>query len=54
MQMNLLFDKATFVILVEPEFEDCSYLEIGDKLTEIGMPFFQMNLSDGTHIISNL
>jgi hypothetical protein len=53
MQMNVLFDKAAFVILEEPEFEECKYLEIGDKLTEIGMPFFQMNLSDGTHIISN-
>jgi hypothetical protein len=53
MQMNVLFDKAAFVILEEPEFEDCNYLEIGDKLTEIGMPFFQSNLSDGTQIISN-
>jgi hypothetical protein len=41
--MNLIFDKAAFVILEEPEFEDCKYLEIGDKLTEIGMRFFQMN-----------
>nr|WP_315176929.1 hypothetical protein [uncultured Flavobacterium sp.] len=52
--MNILFDKAAFVILEEPEFEECNYLEIGDKLTEIGIPFFQMNLSDGTHTISNL
>jgi hypothetical protein len=43
MQMNLLFDKAAFVILEEPEFEDCKYLEIEDKLTEIRMGFFQMN-----------
>ena len=53
MHMNVLFDKAAFVILEEPEFEECNYLEIGDKLTEIGMPFFQPNLPDGTHIISN-
>ncbi|MES2854132.1 MAG: hypothetical protein V4698_14580 [Bacteroidota bacterium] len=51
--MNVLFDEAAFVILEEPEFEDCNYLEIGDKLTEIGMPFFQTDLSDGTRIISN-
>lgn len=44
--MNLLFDKAAFVILEEPEFEDYKYLEIGDKLTEIRMGFFQTNLSD--------
>ena len=40
MQMNLLFDKVMFVILEEPEFEAYSNLECGDKLTEIGMPFF--------------
>ena len=51
--MNVLFDKAAFVILEEPEFEECNYLEIVDKLTEIGMPFFQPNLPDETHIISN-
>ena len=34
------------VILEEPEFEECNYLEIGDKLSEIGMRFFQTNLSD--------
>lgn len=53
MQMNLLFDKAVFVILEEPEFEDCKYLEIGGRLTEIRMKFFQTNLSDGIHMISN-
>ena len=46
MQMNLLFDKAVFVILVEPEFEDCKYLEIGSRLPEIRMKFFQTDLSD--------
>jgi hypothetical protein len=51
--MNVLFDKAAFVILEEPEFEDCNYLEIEGRLTEIGMKFFQSNLVDGTHIISN-
>lgn len=44
--MSLLFDKEVFVILEEPEFEECNYLEIGDKLSEIGMRFFQTNLSD--------
>jgi hypothetical protein len=39
--MSLLFDKAASVILEESEFEDCSYLEIVGRLTEIGMPFFQ-------------
>jgi hypothetical protein len=53
LQITLLFDKAAFVILEEPEFEDCNYLEIVGRLTEIGMPFFQPNLSDGIHIISN-
>ncbi len=43
--MNVLFDKAAFVILEEPEFEDCKYLEIVGRLTEIGMTFFQPNLS---------
>ena len=43
MQMNVLFDKAAFVIFEEPEFEDCNYLEIGGRLTEIRMRFFQMN-----------
>ncbi|MDI5886643.1 hypothetical protein [Flavobacterium yafengii] len=52
--MNVLFDKAAFVILEEPEFEECNYLEIGDKLSEIRIPFFQTDLSDGTRIISNL
>jgi hypothetical protein len=51
--MNVLFDKEAFVILEEREFEERNYLEIVDKLTEIGMLSFQMNLSDGTHIISN-
>ena len=46
MQMNVLFDKAVFVILEEPEFEDCKYLEIGGRLTEIRMKFFQTDLSD--------
>jgi hypothetical protein len=46
MQMSLLFDKAAFVILEEPEFEDYKYLEIGGMLTEIGMRFSQPNLSD--------
>ena len=41
--MNVLFDKAVFVILEESEFEDCNYLEIGGRLTEIGMKFFQTN-----------
>ena len=53
MQMNLLFDKAVFVILEEPKFEDCKHLEIGGRLTEIRMKFFQTNLPDGTHMISN-
>ena len=53
MQISLLFDKAASVILEEPEFEDCNYLEIVERLTEIGMKFFQSNLVDGTHIISN-
>ena len=44
--MNLLFDIVASVIVEEPEFEDCNYLEIGDKLTEIGMKFFQPNLSN--------
>jgi hypothetical protein len=44
--MSLLFDKAASVILEEPEFEDCNYLEIVGRLTEIGMTFFQPNLSD--------
>jgi hypothetical protein len=45
--MNVLFDKAVFVILVEPEFVDYKYLEIGGRLTEIEMKkFFQTNLSD--------
>jgi hypothetical protein len=39
--MNVLFDKAVFVILEEPEFEDHNYLEIVGRLTEIGMKFFQ-------------
>lgn len=51
--MNLLFDKAAFVILEEPEFEDYSNLEIGGRLTEIKMKFSQSNLPDGTCIISN-
>jgi hypothetical protein len=51
--MNVLFDKAVFVILEEPEFEDCNYLEIVGRLAEIGMTFFQPNLADGTHIILN-
>lgn len=46
MQMNLLFDKVMFVILVAPEFEDYNYLEIGNKLSEIGMMFFQTDLPD--------
>jgi hypothetical protein len=41
--MNVLFDKAAFVILEEPEFEDYNYLEIGGRLSEIGMRFFQTN-----------
>ena len=49
--MNLLFDKAAFVILEESEFEDYNYLEIGDKLSEIRMPFFQTDLPDKTRII---
>ncbi len=53
MQMNLFFDKAAFVILEELEFEDYNYLEIGDTLSEIRIPFFQTNLSDGTRIILN-
>ncbi|MFV5698351.1 hypothetical protein ACM55H_08255 [Flavobacterium sp. ZT3R17] len=53
MQMNLLCDKAAFVILEKPEFEEYNYLEIGDKLSEIGMRFSQTDLPDGTHIISN-
>ncbi|MFV5688662.1 hypothetical protein ACM55M_08580 [Flavobacterium sp. ZT3R25] len=53
MQMNIFFDKAAFVILEELEFEERNYLEIGDKLSEIGMPFFQTNLPDGTRIILN-
>ncbi|MFV8464547.1 hypothetical protein [Flavobacterium sp. LB1P62] len=51
--MNVLFDKAVFVILEEPEFEEYNYLEIGNKLSESGMPFFQTNLHDGTQMISN-
>ena len=43
--MNVLFDKAAYVILEESEFEDCNYLEIVGRLTEIGMPFFHPNLS---------
>jgi hypothetical protein len=39
--MSLLFDKAASVILEEPEFEDCNYLEILGRLTEIRMTFFQ-------------
>jgi hypothetical protein len=46
LQIRLLFDKAAFVILEVPEFEDCNYLEIGNKQTEMGMKFFQTNLSD--------
>jgi hypothetical protein len=41
--MSLIFDKVAFVILEEPEFEDSNCLEIGDKLIEIGMLFFQLN-----------
>ena len=41
--MNVLFDEAAFVVLEEPEFEDSNCLEIGDKLIEIGMLFFQLN-----------
>jgi hypothetical protein len=44
--MNLFFDKAVFVILEEPEFEDCNYLETGGKLSEIRRKFLQSNLSD--------
>lgn len=51
MQMNVLFDKAAFVILVAPEFEDYNYLEIGDALSEIRMKFFQTDLPDETRII---
>ncbi len=51
--MNVLFDKAASVILEEPEFEDCNYLEIVGRLTEIEMKFFQPNLADGKHIILN-
>lgn len=51
--MNVLFDKAAFVILEEPEFEDYNYLEIGDTLHEIKIGFFQPNLPDGTHITSS-
>ena len=51
--MNVLFDKAASVILEEPECEDCNYLDIEGRLTEIGMKFFQPNLPAGTHIISN-
>jgi hypothetical protein len=40
MQISVLFEKAAFVILREQEFEDYNYLEIGDKLTEIGMKKF--------------
>lgn len=52
--MNVLFDEAAFVVLEEPEFEDCNYLEIVRRLTEIGMTFSQPNLPDGIRIISNL
>jgi hypothetical protein len=42
--MNVLFDKAAFVIFEEPEFEDCNYLEIVGRLIEIRMKkFFQTN-----------
>jgi hypothetical protein len=51
--MNVLFDKAAYVILEESEFEGCNYLEIVGRLTEIGMPFFQPKLADETHIILN-
>ncbi|TDD78635.1 hypothetical protein [Flavobacterium caseinilyticum] len=53
MQISVLFDKAAFVILVTPEFEDYNYLEIGDKLSEIRIPFFQTDLPAETGIISN-
>ncbi|MBG6060469.1 hypothetical protein IWX83_000232 [Flavobacterium sp. CG_9.1] len=53
MQISLLFDKAASVVLRESAFEEYSNLEIGDKLTEIEMPYFQPNLFDGKYIISN-
>ncbi len=44
--MNLLFNKAAFVILVAPKFEEYNYLEIGGKISEIRMRFFQTDLPD--------
>ena len=44
--MNLLFDKVMSVILVAPEFEEYKCLEIGGKISEIRMRFFQTDLPD--------
>ena len=44
--MNVPFDKVMFVILVAPKFEEYNYLEIGGKISEIRMRFFQTDLPD--------
>ena len=44
--MNLLFDKAAFVILEEPELEDYKYLETLDALKGLERKSFQTYLFD--------